>query len=231
MMTVSLTPLPPPGPPALSCRYQWLNDDEHGVARTPARATAFPSGCGLGATWSADILLEVGRVIGQEARGLHNGFLRTDPSRSMHCNGCGITLYAPNINLVRDPRWGRAQEVYGEDPAHMAQLVRSFVTGAQNNTEGNSTDAGGKHLQVGMCCKHFAAYDVEGGGGTAPRFQFDAEVNGRDFWEYYMPAFRACVAEARGSHVMCSYNAVNGQLPVLRWSLRYRCCPPLLPPP
>ena len=89
--------------------YQWLNDDQHGVARTPARATVFPNGAGLGATGSATTLHEVGRVVGTEARGLHRGFLDADPSRSMGCNGCSLTMYAPNLNLVRDPRWGRAQ--------------------------------------------------------------------------------------------------------------------------
>ena len=91
--------------------YQWLNDDQHGVARTPARATVFPNGVALGATWSVDTLHAVGRIIGTEARGLHNGFLASDPTRSMRCNGCSLTMYAPNLNLVRDPRWGRAQEV------------------------------------------------------------------------------------------------------------------------
>ena len=91
--------------------YQWLNDDQHGVARTPARATVFPNGCALGATFSKETLREVGRIVGQEARGLHNGFLDSDPvGRQMKCNGCSLTLYAPNLNLVRDPRWGRAQE-------------------------------------------------------------------------------------------------------------------------
>lgn len=104
--------------------FQWLNDDQHGVARTPARATVFPNGVALGATFSHQTLRAVGGVIGSEARGLHNGFLASDPTgRQMRCNGCGMTIYAPNLNLVRDPRWGRAQEVYGEDPLHMSELV------------------------------------------------------------------------------------------------------------
>jgi beta-glucosidase len=85
--------------------YQWLNDDQHGVARAPQRATVFPNGCALGATFSKRTLKDVGRVIGTEARGLHNFNLAVDPGgRNQHCNGCGITLYAPNLNLVRDPR-------------------------------------------------------------------------------------------------------------------------------
>lgn len=102
--------------------YQWLNDDQHGVGRaqlpspnpttpgTPARATVLPNGCALGATWSHQTLHAAGQVLGTEARGLHNGFLDSDPERSIGCNGCGLTLYAPNLNLARDPRWGRAQE-------------------------------------------------------------------------------------------------------------------------
>ncbi|EOD11024.1 hypothetical protein EMIHUDRAFT_248116 [Emiliania huxleyi CCMP1516] len=141
--------------------YQWLNDDQHGVARTPARATVFPNGVGLGATFSHATLRAVGAVVGREARGLHNGFLASDPRRrQMTCNGCGLTLYAPNLNLVRDPRWGRAQEVYGEDPTHMGELVVEFVRGAQNNTAGR-TDADG-YLQAGTCCKHVAVYNTEG---------------------------------------------------------------------
>ena len=200
--------------------YQWLNDDQHGVGRAPARATVFPNGCGLGATWSPATLHEVGRVVGEEARGLHNGFLAADSARSLDCNGCGLTLYAPNLNLVRDPRWGRAQEVYGEDPLHMGELVVPFVTGMQDNSRrgsagtGNPDGAhdnrtgypdGARYLRVGACCKHFAAYDVDGGAGTPDRSWFHAEVSARDLWESHMPAFRRCVVEARATHVMCRY--------------------------
>ena len=119
-------------------------------------------------------------------------------------NGVGITMYAPNMNLVRDPRWGRAQEVYSEDPYLTSRLTFEFVDGAQ---VGN-TSSSPKYWQSVACCKHFAAYDVE----TDPtlRYVFDAKVDARNMWETYMPAFRACVVEAQGGHVMCSYNAVNG---------------------
>ena len=188
--------------------YQWLNDDQHGVARTTANATVFPNGVGLGATFDAALLKQVGFVVGNEARGLHNGFLASDPSgRSMGCNGCGMTMYAPNLNLVRDPRWGRAQEVYTEDPHLMRELVVNFVTGSQNNSIG-ATD--GKTLQAGACCKHFAAYDIEGGAGTVDRYHFNSVVNGRDMWETYMQGFEACTKEAKAMHVMCSYNSLNG---------------------
>ena len=184
--------------------FQWLNDDEHGVGRTKAKATIFPSGCGLGATWSHETLGQVGVALGDEARGLHAGFLASDPSRSMKCNGCGPTLYAPNINLVRDPRWGRAQEVFGEDPHLMSRLGVALIIGAQGNTPGSPVGPDGKRIRVAMCCKHFAAYNTEA------KCLSDARVDSRDFWETYMPAFRACAVEARATHVMCSYNAVNG---------------------
>ena len=191
--------------------YNWLNDDQHGVARTPANATVFPNGVGLGASFDKQLLHQVGFVIGNEARGLHNGFLRSDPTtREMKCNGCGMTMYAPNLNLVRDPRWGRAQEVYTEDPKLMSDLVVQFVTGGQNNSIGKNYGPDGKSLMAGACCKHWAVYDIEGGAGTPDRYHFDAEINGRNFWESYVPGFEACVKEAKAMHVMCSYNSVNG---------------------
>jgi beta-glucosidase-like glycosyl hydrolase len=104
----------------------------------------------------------------------------------------------------------------------MSALVVQMVTGAQNNTAGAGRAPGagagpdGRHLRVGMCCKHFAVYDLEGEGiaqpnGTVSRKMFDARVNNRDMWESYMPAFRACAVTARASHVMCSYNSLNGR--------------------
>ena len=202
-------------------KYQWLNDDQHGVARTTANATVFPNGCGLGATWSPGTLYDVGRIVGSEARGLHNGFLAADPSgREMNCNGCGLTMYAPNLNLVRDPRWGRAQEVYTEDPHLMSRLVVGFVTGSQNNSAAPADDKAGSgqaggttpnttppnsnaYLMAGACCKHFAAYNVEGGAGTPDRYSFNAQLNGRDMWETYMPAFEACAVEAKAMYDSC----------------------------
>jgi beta-glucosidase len=191
--------------------YNWLNDDQHGVARTTANATVFPNGVGLGATFDTDLIKQVGFVVGNEARGLHNGFLFSDPSgRSMGCNGCGMTMYAPNLNLVRDPRWGRAQEVYTEDPVLMKEMVINFVTGSQNNSIGSTYGPDGKTIQAGACCKHFAAYDIEGGAGTDDRYHFNAVVNGRDMWETYMQGFESCIKDAKAMHVMCSYNSLNG---------------------
>ena len=85
--------------------YNWLNDDQHGVGRTSQKATVFPNGAGLGATWAKTLLAEAGAVLGLEARGLHNFFLHNQSNRGGSCNGCGITIYGPNLNLVKDPRW------------------------------------------------------------------------------------------------------------------------------
>ncbi|XP_065837827.1 uncharacterized protein [Oscarella lobularis] len=179
--------------------YNWLNDDEHGVRQS--HATSFPNGCALGATWSKRTLREVGYAIGMEARGLHNGFVHAG-NRGHRVNGIGITMYSPNMNMVRDPRWGRAQEVYSEDPNVAAQLTYNFVVGAQ----GNFSSTG--YLLAAACCKHYAAYDLES--EPRSRFTFDAQVDSRNMWETYMVNFRHCVVEAQAAHVMCSYNAVNG---------------------
>ncbi|XP_065197293.1 uncharacterized protein LOC135828788 [Sycon ciliatum] len=180
--------------------YNWLNDDEHGVHE--AHATSFPNGCALGAMWDKQTMLKVGAAVGLEARVGHNGYVHTG-DRGHGENGAGITLYAPNMNLVRDPRWGRAQEVYSEDPVLSAFLTYMFVHGAQ---VGNETSP--KYMQSAACCKHYAAYDVE----TIPtdRYEFSATVDSRNMWETYMPVFLACVKYAQGAHVMCSYNAING---------------------
>lgn len=197
-----------PALPALGIpSYNYLNDDQHGVGRTSAKATVFPNGCGLGATWDKRVIHAAGRVLGLEARGLHNYFLNQN-NRGGGCNGCGLTIYGPNLNLVRDPRWGRGQEVMGEDPFLMARLVVEWVLGAQNNSAGDSVGPNGKHVLSGLCCKHFAAYDLED--KPAARQVFNANLTSRSMWETYMPAFEACIKEAKATHVMCSYNSVQG---------------------
>jgi len=188
--------------------YNWLNDDQHGVGRTSQNATVFPNGAGLGATWSKQTIYAAGVVLGKEARGLHNFFLHQQNNRGADCNGCGMTIYGPNLNVVRDPRWGRGQETYGEDPHLMARLTVAWVTGAQNNTAFDSLGPDGKTLRSGLCCKHFAAYDSEN--IPAQRTVFNANLTSLDMWETYMPAFEACIKEAKATHVMCSYNSING---------------------
>lgn len=194
--------------------YNYLNDNEHGVKGT-AHATVFPMGVGLGASWSPELAHEMGRAIGIESRSTHNSQAdksgnncASDSTGQAVSNGCGITLYAPNINIVRDPRWGRAEEVYGEDPFLTSELAVGMVTGLQGNKEGESHGADGP-LMSGASCKHFAVYQNENVPET--RTFLDANVSARDLWETYLPMMKACVTRGKATHVMCSYNAVNGK--------------------
>jgi len=195
--------------------YNWLNDDEHGVKGT-SKAAVYPMGVTLGSSWNKQLVKAVGRAIGVEARSTHN--TQADKSGNncgststgqVTANGCGITLYAPNINLVRDPRWGRAEEVYGEDPHLTSELAVAMVTGIQGNRELESVAEDGGALMAGASCKHYAVYDTED--LPEARYVLDANVSARDLWETYLPVMKACVVRARATHVMCSYNAVNGK--------------------
>eukprot|EP01087_Luapelamoeba_hula_P014948 TRINITY_DN4436_c1_g1_i1.p1 TRINITY_DN4436_c1_g1~~TRINITY_DN4436_c1_g1_i1.p1 ORF type:complete len:494 (+),score=58.07 TRINITY_DN4436_c1_g1_i1:1-1482(+) len=190
--------------------YNWLNEGIHGVcAPTPPEhelgfrdtgaATSFPNGCGLGPTWNKQRLSEVGRTIGIEARGKHNGFVHA----GLRLDQMGLTFYTPNINLVKDPRWGRNQEVYSEDPYLTSRLAVAYVKGMQEGPDD-------KYLLAGCCCKHYAAYDVEQLPNGTDRYHFDAQVDVRNMWETYLPAFKACTVEAAATSVMCSYNSING---------------------
>jgi beta-glucosidase len=179
--------------------YSWLNDDLHGVAS--GLGTIFPNGCGLGASWDKALLRSVGRAIGEEARGGHNGLVHSGNRGTggglYDNNGVGLTMYSPNVNLARDPRWGRSQEVYSEDPRLVGALAKEYVEGAQSD----GLAAAG--------CKHFAGYDVEN--VPVDRTVFDANVTSRDMFETYLPAFEACVRQAGAASVMCSFNLLNGK--------------------
>ena len=182
--------------------YNYLNDNEHGVKGT-ANATVYPMGVNVGASWSKALTHEVGAAIGTESRATHNGLAdksgnncASTSTGQQVANGCGITLYAPNINIVRDPRWGRAEEVYGEDPHLTAELAVAMVTGMQGNAEGESHGSDG-FLMAGACCKHFAVYQNEN--IPQARTSLDAAVTARDLWETYMPVMKACVVRAKAS--------------------------------
>jgi beta-glucosidase len=179
--------------------YQWLNDDLHGLRRH--HATSFPNGCGLGATWDPEVLVEVGATIAAEARAMHHFYTNAgNRGENGYWNGLGMTIYGPNVNLVRDPRWGRNQEVYSEDPRLTSKLTEGYVAGMQQSKDG--------YMAAASCCKHFAVYDVES--FPTERYYYNAVVDGRNLWETYLPAFEACVKDANVAHIMCSYNAVNG---------------------
>ncbi|MEJ2422552.1 MAG: glycoside hydrolase family 3 C-terminal domain-containing protein [Acidobacteriota bacterium] len=183
--------------------YDWWNEALHGVARS-GHATMFPQAIGMAATWDTELVHQEGRVIATEARAKYNQAQR----EGNHSIYFGLTFWSPNINIVRDPRWGRSQETYGEDPFLTSQLGVAFVKGMQGNNP--------KYLEVVATPKHFDAYS-----GPEPlRHGFNAQVSPYDLEATYLspydleatylPAFRATLADAHADSTMCSYNAVNG---------------------
>lgn len=152
--------------------------------------TSFPSALGLGATFNSSLWLEAGRTVSTEARALNNQGVT------------GQAFWAPDVNLFRDPRWGRGQEVPGEDPYLTGEYVAHYSSGLQE------IDAD-RYLKVVSTCKHFSAYDMENWNGSN-RFSFNAVVDERDLVEYYWIPFRSCIERAHVQSIMCSYNAVNG---------------------
>jgi beta-glucosidase len=173
--------------------YNWWGEALHGVARA-GRATVFPQAIGLAATWDSDLMLRVATVISDEARAKHHDALRNG-RRGMYE---GLTFWSPNINIFRDPRWGRGMETYGEDPYLTARMGVQFVKGMQG------TDP--KYLKTISTPKHFAVHS----GPEPDRHVFDAVVDERDLRETYLPAFRATVLEANAQSIMCAYNRFRG---------------------
>jgi beta-glucosidase len=172
--------------------YEWWNEGLHGVARA-GYATVFPQAIGLAATWDTDLMHQVADVISTEARAKHHEFLR----HNQHARYQGLTYWSPNINIFRDPRWGRGQETYGEDPYLTSRLGVAFVKGMQGNDP--------HYLKVAATPKHYAVHS----GPEPERHSFDAKVYERDLRETYLPAFRATVMEAQAASVMCAYNRTN----------------------
>jgi beta-glucosidase len=173
--------------------YGWWNEGLHGVAYA-GKATNFPQAIGLAASWDADLLHEIGEVVSTEARAKHNEAIR----RGSHARFYGLTFWAPNVNIFRDPRWGRGQETYGEDPILTGKLAVSFVRGMQ----GDNPD----YLRVIATPKHFAVHS----GPEPERHRFNVTPTARDLHDTYLPAFRAAVTEGHAGSIMCAYNAVNG---------------------
>lgn len=173
--------------------YDWWSEALHGVARS-GHATMFPQAIGMAATWDSKLVYQEGRVIATEARAKYNQAQR----EGNHSIYFGLTFWSPNINIVRDPRWGRGQETYGEDPFLTGSLAEKFVTGMQGNNP--------KYLEVVATPKHFDAYS-----GPEPlRHSFSAAVSPHGFQDTYLPAFRMAVVDGHADSVMCSYNAING---------------------
>jgi len=172
--------------------YNYWNEGLHGVARAGV-ATVFPQAIALAATFDKAILKDVAEVISIEGRAKYNEFTKLN-DRDIYK---GLTYWSPNLNLFRDPRWGRGQETYGEDPLVIATLGKAFIQGLQGD---------GDYLRIAACAKHFAVHS----GPEEGRHSFDAIANQKDLNEFYLPAFKAAVVEADVESVMGSYNAVNG---------------------
>lgn len=174
-------------------QYNWWNECLHGVARA-GKATVFPQAVGMAATFDPDLMYRIGRAISMEARAKYNLAI-AHGSRERYQ---GLTFWTPNVNIFRDPRWGRGQETYGEDPYLTSRIGVSFVQGLQGDHP--------KYLQAAGMAKHYAVHN----GPEALRHEFDARVGMKDLWETYLPAFEALVTEARVEGVMGAYNRVNG---------------------
>ena len=173
--------------------YDWWSEGLHGVARAGV-ATVFPQAIGLAATWDTALMLRVAGVISTEARAKHHEAVR-EGRRDIYE---GLSFWSPNINIFRDPRWGRGMETYGEDPFLTGRLAVAFVRGMQGDDP--------RYLRVIATPKHFAAHS----GPEPGRHGFDAVVDQRDLEETYLPAFGAAVAEGGAQSVMCAYNRLDG---------------------
>ncbi|MBS1852924.1 MAG: glycoside hydrolase family 3 C-terminal domain-containing protein [Acidobacteria bacterium] len=174
--------------------YDWWSEALHGVARAGI-ATVFPQPVGLAATFNVPLIHEMAVVIGTEGRAKHHQAVRAGRRDIME----GLDFWSPNINIFRDPRWGRGQETYGEDPFLTAQMGVAFVTGLQGNDP--------KYYRVIATPKHFAVHS----GPETTRHTVDVPASKHDMEDTYLPAFRATVVEGKAASVMCAYNRVNGQ--------------------
>lgn len=173
--------------------YNWWNEGLHGVARA-GTATMFPQAIALGASFDEELLKEIGEVIAVETRAKYNESIK-EGDRDIYK---GLTVWSPNVNLFRDPRWGRGHETYGEDPYLISRMGVAFIKGLQGD---------GEYLKTAACAKHFAVHS----GPEDMRHYFDAKVSLKEMWETYLPAFEACVLEAEVESVMGAYNRTNGE--------------------
>jgi beta-glucosidase len=174
--------------------YNWWNEALHGVARS-GLATVFPQAIGLAATWNDSLMLRVATVISDEARAKYHDYIAHDS----HQRYQGLTFWSPNINLFRDPRWGRGQETYGEDPFLTGTMGVQFIRGLQGNDP--------KYLKTVSTVKHFAVHS----GPEPERHTFDAVVSERDLRESYLPHFEMGIKEGGAYSLMCAYNSIDGK--------------------
>jgi beta-glucosidase len=173
--------------------YNWWNEALHGVARN-GFATNFPQSIGLAATWDTALMHRIATVIAVEGRAKYNEAIRND-DRSRFA---GLTFWSPNINIFRDPRWGRGMETFGEDPFLTASLGVEFVKGLQGNDS--------HYLELVATPKHFAVHS----GPESMRHGFNVDVSNHDLEDTYLPAFRAAIVDGHADSIMCAYNAIDG---------------------
>ncbi|OVA10053.1 Glycoside hydrolase [Macleaya cordata] len=195
--------------------YQWWSESLHGIAingpgvsfnGSIPSATGFPQVLITAASFNRSLWYKIGSAIAVEARAMYN------------LGQAGLTFWAPNINIFRDPRWGRGQETPGEDPMVVSSYGVEYVKGFQGENlsskngfeeEAENNDSGGDELMVSACCKHFTAYDLESWGNYS-RYSFNAVISEQDLEDTYQPPFKSCIQEGKASCLMCSYNQVNG---------------------
>lgn len=177
-------------------QYGWWNEALHGVARA-GFATVFPQAIGMGASFDTELVNRVFTAVSDEARGKYNDFISKGDRKKYH----GLTFWTPTINIFRDPRWGRGQESYGEDPYLTGRMAVAVINGLQG-------PKGSKYDKLHACAKHFAVHS----GPEGKRHSFDAKnISSRDLWETYLPAFEAAVREADVKEVMCAYQRYEGK--------------------
>ncbi|MBN2625103.1 MAG: glycoside hydrolase family 3 protein, partial [Spirochaetales bacterium] len=174
--------------------YNWWNEALHGVARA-GKATIFPQAMGMAAAFDSEMMEEIAVAISDEARAKYYKAV-SEGNRGQYM---GLTFWSPNINIFRDPRWGRGQETYGEDPCLTSELGQAFVLGLQGNHP--------TRLKTAACAKHFAVHS----GPEALRHEFDAIADEKDLRETYLPAFKDLVTRANVEAVMGAYNRTNGE--------------------
>jgi len=172
--------------------YNWWNEGLHGIARS-GYATMFPQAIGNAATWDAPLVEQIGAVVSTEARAKYNDALRNNN----HDRYYGLTIWSPNINIFRDPRWGRGQETYGEDPFLTARLGTAFVKGIQGDDP--------KYLRAIATPKHYAVHS----GPESTRHEANVDPAAHDLWDTYLPAFRATITEGHADSIMCAYNRID----------------------
>ncbi|RYY22074.1 MAG: glycosyl hydrolase, partial [Chitinophagaceae bacterium] len=176
--------------------FDWWNETLHGVARTPFKVTSYPQAIAMAATWDTISLYNMADYSAMEGRAIQNLAIQQGRTKERYL---GLTYWTPNINIFRDPRWGRGQETYGEDPFLTAMLGRAFVRGLQGDDP--------KYLKAAACAKHYAVHS----GPEPSRHVDNFNPSAYDLWDTYLPAFKELITKANVEGVMCAYNAVNTQ--------------------